>query len=135
MFDMEIMFQILSLDTRTFFSFLDCSNGDNASNADNNKNSSDKCMCGQISVETDTGAHCVYQDQNPSDDQTHIRCKDLRTVKMKSVETGESFSFSPPSWVTKIDGRDDSNGKRPYRTRRRKNHNRKRKKDKIKVYS
>jgi hypothetical protein len=86
-------------------------------------------MCGQISVETDTGAHCVYQDQNPSDDQTHIRCKDLRTVKMKSVETGESFSFSPPSLVMKIDG------KRPYRTRRRKKQNRKRKKDKIKVYS
>ena len=103
MFHMEILFQILSLDTHTFFSFL-CSNGDNASNVDNNKNLSDKCMCGQISVETDTGAHCVYQDQSPSDDQTHILCKDLRTVKMKSVETGESFSFSPPSLVKKIDG-------------------------------
>jgi hypothetical protein len=87
-------------------------------------------MCGQISVETDKGAHCVYQDQNPSDDQTHIRCKDLRTVKMKSVETGESFSFSPPASVMKTDGRDESNWEKPYRTRRRKKHKWKRKKDK-----
>jgi hypothetical protein len=90
-------------------------------------------MCGQISVETDTGARCIYQNQNPSDDQTYIRCNDLRTVKMKSVETGESFSFSPPSDY-KRKNRSGSNNK-AYRTRRRKNNKHKRKKDKTEEYS